>query len=222
MRPKKAFRIASLALTGGFRDLRLARDAIEAGALQRTWELAALTGIVRRLRPSTIIEIGTYRGGTLRCWARVAADNAHFICIDALALPGAIGATDRDRSDLRALLGPGHRLTFLPMDSGAAATAEAVESALAGTLVDFLYVDGDHAAGAVRRDFELYAPRVRPGGVIAIHDIHPNPDMPSTQVHGFWRELKAKYPWREFIDQDFTGGVGTGIGVLLPRHRISG
>lgn len=216
MRLKKVLRFARLAAMGGLVDVARARGAIRAGALQRTWELASLAHVVRRLRPSTVLEIGTYRGGTLRCWAQAGAADAHFICIDALTAPGAIGGTAAGGADLQALLRPGQRLTFLAMDSGALATRDAVDRALAGRAVDFLYIDGDHADATARRDFQLYAPLVRPGGVIALHDIHPNPAMPLNQVHGLWRELKTRYTWEEFIDQDFAGGVGTGIGILHP------
>ena len=34
--------------------------------------------------------------------------------------------------------------------------------------IDFLFLDGDHSYEGVRRDFENYAPLVRPGGIVAL------------------------------------------------------
>jgi hypothetical protein len=36
--------------------------------------------------------------------------------------------------------------------------------------LDFLFIDGDHAAEACRADWELFSPRVAPGGVVVLHD----------------------------------------------------
>jgi predicted O-methyltransferase YrrM len=36
--------------------------------------------------------------------------------------------------------------------------------------VDFLFIDGDHTYDAVRRDWQDWAPHVRRGGIVAMHD----------------------------------------------------
>ena len=36
--------------------------------------------------------------------------------------------------------------------------------------IDFLFIDGDHSLAAVRQDWELWAPMVRSGGHVALHD----------------------------------------------------
>jgi hypothetical protein len=60
----------------------------------------------------------------------------------------------------------------------------------------------------VKRDFEMYSPLVRKGGVIAFHDIaahHPGSDR---RVNEFWEEIKHSYKHREIIDnptQDWAG-----------------
>jgi hypothetical protein len=59
----------------------------------------------------------------------------------------------------------------------------------------------------------MYSPLVRPGGLIAFHDINESAYVPGNQVHRFWRELKTRYATREYIDQNWPGG-GMGIGVL--------
>jgi predicted O-methyltransferase YrrM len=55
------------------------------------------------------------------------------------------------------------------------ATREAVMKKLNGRAVDLLFIDGDHRYSRVKKDFEMYAPLVRTGGVVLLHDIllHP-------------------------------------------------
>jgi predicted O-methyltransferase YrrM len=220
MTGRKILRLAMAALRHGGADLRLARRAIhQRGAMQRTWELASLIAIVREIRPRTVLEIGTFRGGTLACWAETAAADAHLICIDRLEATFGIVQAGAHTAHLRQLIRPGQRLTFLPLDSQDDTTAQAVTEALQGAMVDFLWIDGDHRDAAVRRDFALYSPLVGPGGTIAFHDIHPDPAFPDNQSHHLWRELKQGRPVREFIDQDHAGGTGMGIGVLRVAGR---
>ncbi len=212
---RKLLRLARAAVRHGGGDIRLARRSIHShGAMQRLWELASLVSVVRRLQPRTVVEIGTYRGGTLACWTALAAADAHLICIDRLDPEFGVTGAAAQAAHLRRLLRPGQRLTFLPLDSQAASTALAVRSALGDAAVDFLWIDGDHHDAAVRRDFSLYAPLVRAAGLIAFHDIHPDPAFPGNQSHLLWRELRRDRPVREFIDQDHAGGGGMGIGVV--------
>lgn len=215
-RARRLLRLGTAIARYGWPTFRLARRAItEHGALQRTWELMSLVGEVRRLSPRTVVEIGTHRGGTLYCWAAAAHPRAQLVSIDIPNPAEGIGATEEDYARLRPFLAPGQTLTCLRSDSHAAETREALLRALEGRPVDFLWIDGDHSYAGVRRDFELYAPLVRPGGLIAFHDIHPNPDFPGNQVHPFWDEVRHRYAHRELVDQDHPGGVGMGIGILL-------
>jgi predicted O-methyltransferase YrrM len=215
-RLRKLVRLAAATLRYGPSTLRLARRAIhEHGALQRTWELMSLVGVVRRLAPRTVVEIGTHRGGTLYCWAAAAHPQAQLVSIDIPNAAEGMGATEEDYARLRPLLAPGQTLTCLRSDSHAAETRDALVRALDGRGVDFLWIDGDHSYDGVRRDFELYAPLVRPGGVIALHDILPDPALPGNQVGPFWEELRRRYPHREVVDQDHPGGAGMGIGILF-------
>jgi len=41
--------------------------------------------------------------------------------------------------------------------------------------IDFLFIDADHALDAVRQDWQLWAPRVRVGGCVALHDARTDP-----------------------------------------------
>jgi len=54
------------------------------------------------------------------------------------------------------------------------------------TLIDLLFIDGDHHYEAVRRDFEDWYPFVRPGGLIVLHDSRRLPGTPKDQYAQGW------------------------------------
>jgi hypothetical protein len=66
----------------------------------------------------------------------------------------------------------------------------------------------------VRRDFELYSPLVKKGGMIAIHDIAPGPELAVGGVPLFWRELKEAHHSSIELVEDWQQG-GFGIGVIF-------
>ncbi|MDD4889056.1 MAG: class I SAM-dependent methyltransferase [Phycisphaerae bacterium] len=60
-------------------------------------------------------------------------------------------------------------------------SAEAAERYADGSL-DFVFIDGDHSAPIVARDLAAYWPKVKPGGVMAGHDIGENDVEASLRV----------------------------------------
>jgi len=44
------------------------------------------------------------------------------------------------------------------------------------TPLALLFIDGGHGAEPAHRDYELWTPHVAPGGLLAIHDVFPDPD----------------------------------------------
>ena len=86
---------------------------------------------------------------------------------------------------------------------------ETVQEKLNGTLVDFMFIDGDHTYDGVKKDFEMYKHLVKPGGWVAFHDIkdtefHRNANC---RVDQLWSELQGVK--HKFIDRtsDY-GGIG--------------
>ena len=78
----------------------------------------------------------------------------------------------------------------------------------------FLFIDGDHTYEGVKKDFEMYAPLCRKGGIIAFHDIVPGPLENVGGVPEFWNEIKGKYKHKELVrnsQQGQQGGYGIGI-----------
>jgi len=85
---------------------------------------------------------------------------------------------------------------------------------------DFVFVDGGHDYETVQNDYEKYWPLVRPGGVMAFHDIaYPDVNRPhQIDVGRWWRDLKLNghspmASVRELLDHD--GQDDWGIGLLV-------
>ena len=192
-----------------------ARKAPKRSAAQKKTELRPLISLLLRRRPKVVLEIGTYRGGTLWLWCRVAARDALIISID---LPGGSfgGGYDEAQEDhFRSFTKPRQKLLLLREDSHDPTTVEKVQAALAGRPIDFLFIDGDHTYDGVRRDFEMYSPLVRAGGVVAFHDIVTLDQ--GAEVSVFWNELKQRgYEVREFVDSAWGPDYGIGVVFAVP------
>lgn len=161
--------------------------------------------------PRVVLEIGTDRGGTLFLWTRVASADARLIAVDVQKMVGRLGRWSpfalvrngfaRERQVIELIDGA---------ESHAPETLGRVRAALRDRPIDFLFIDGDHAYEAVRRDFELYEPLVRPGGAIAFHDVSPRTTPDTVGTAAFWAELKAAHDTRELVAG---GAPGYGIGI---------
>lgn len=178
--------------------------------LQSRLELEALLGEVRRLNPSTVVEIGTASGGTLFMLTRAAADDATLASID---LPGGAfgGGYPLWRAPLyRSFAKSGQRVHLLRRDSHDPSTLEALKGVLGGRSVDFLFIDGDHTYEGVKRDFETYRSLVRPGGMIGFHDIVPHSAESGCEVNRFWKEIRGSFDSMEFVEnwRSQFGGIG--------------
>jgi hypothetical protein len=74
--------------------------------------------------------------------------------------------------------------------------------------LDFLFIDGNHMYEYVKKDFEMYSPLVKKGGIIALHDIAENEEG---GVFNYWNELKKNYKHHEILHSD---KKEKGIGIL--------
>jgi len=214
--------VVDLAFGFRFRDpiasLVLGRDVyIDIRPAQVYEEILGLAEIVANLKPRRVLEIGTAGGGTLFIWCRLASDDATVISVD---LPGGPfgGGYPMWRAVLyRYFRKPQQKLHLIRGDSHDPRTLEKVEKILEGEELDFLFIDADHTYEGVRRDFEMYSPLVRRGGVVAFHDIvpHDRAHDPYGQVGvpKFWNEIKSRYRHLEIV-KDWSQGWA-GIGVLF-------
>jgi predicted O-methyltransferase YrrM len=180
---------------------------------QNSVEIEKLYNTVCDLKPETVLEIGTARGGTLYLWAQAATDNAIIVSVD---LPGGEfgGAYPEARIPFyQSFPKDNQKLHLIRNNSHLTETLGMVENCFSGQKIDFAFIDGDHTYEGVKSDFSLYSPLLKKGGIIALHDILPRKDLPDIQVCRFWDEIKDRYDSEEFIGTEDSGRI-IGIGLV--------
>jgi hypothetical protein len=75
-----------------------------------------------------------------------------------------------------------------------------------GESVDLLHIDGHHSYESARHDFDAWLPKVRPGGIVMLHDTSVR--SPGFGVWRLWEEL------RRLFTETFTFSQSAGLGVL--------
>ena len=186
--------------------------------LQSRWEFRQLLEEVERIRPEAMLEIGTARGGSLLAFTRLCAPDAHVVSVDLPQGPFGGGYPLWKVPLYRAFARPEQRLDLVRGDSHSASTFAHVQSLLGGRKLDFLFIDGDHRYEGVRSDFETYKSLMRPGGIIAFHDVAaPLPDRPLASgnhpgdVPRFWADLTTEHPGQTIVDPAGHGCFGIGL-----------
>ena len=180
-------------------------------------EIHQLAKIVAELDCKRMLEIGTAQGGTLYLFSRVVNPDAVLISVD---LPGGAfggGYPAWKVPFYRSFASRNQKIHLLREDSHDSKTLEKVKGLVDGKPLDFLFIDADHTYEGVKKDFEMYAPLVRPGGLVAFHDIAPHPAELKVEVPQFCKEIKSHYGHQEIVkswDQD-----GYGIGILRMEEK---
>jgi predicted O-methyltransferase YrrM len=199
---------------------RFSVGAVTIAPAQVRSEIRALLELLEAKTPRNVLEIGTARGGTLFLLSRVAAIDASLASVD---LPGGEFGGGYDRiwvPLLKAMPSERQTLKLIRGDSHDLRTYDETRRWFGGEPLDCLLIDGDHRFEGVRRDFLMYGPLVRPGGVIAIHDIVPGREDRVGGVPKFWDLVKRVYETRELVDDWAQGGFGIGV-VQLPAQRVN-
>lgn len=175
---------------------------------QIPWEILQLAKTVEAVKPKTILEIGTAWGGTLLIWSHLASER--IVTCD-------LNDMHRQQPVFRKLVPPASKceIAMLTGNSHEASFKAKVARQLGGKPVDFLFIDGDHTETGVEADFNDYVEFVRPGGIVAFHDIVEAQPRPTNQVYHFWRRLKQHYHHEEFVADPQQRGFGIGV-IHLP------
>lgn len=176
----------------GWKNVWLAYQAIKnKKSHQLLHELAEFFCVVSKLNPMCILEIGVAQGGTYQAWRSIVPKARCIMGIDPLSssYPNVIQGYSQDR-----------------------ATFNRVKAKLPQPL-DLLFIDGDHRYQQVKADLEMYGEFVRPGGIVALHDIVPAPPNShafSGDVHKVWKKVKANQATHEIIADPNQEGYGIG------------
>ena len=136
-----------------------------------------LTANARRF--DGVVEVGSWNGRTTKAlaascpgvvyavdtWAGTPDDPEQHAAL----YPDAADSWGRFEANLRAEIRAGRVVPVRRPSLDAAAAFAA-----AGFRFGMVFIDADHRYEAVRDDIEAWLPLVRPGGIIAGHDYHPN------------------------------------------------
>lgn len=143
------------------------------------------------------VEIGSWQGKSSICLARglLGKNRPRLCCIDPFDASGD-GESTAAYGERAGRLEQGLRAAFED-NVRAVGVQEVVEvhqgyshdqaRRWRGT-IDLLFLDGDHSYAAVKQDFEDWAPKIRPGGFLAMHDVvHEQHEGPRRVVEEFVR-----------------------------------
>lgn len=125
----------------------------------------ALARMVRDMGLNEGVEIGTHRGFSAAMWCRTNKD-LHLTCIDpyksyqARPMQSKLDKTYKEAS---------MRLRRCNATILRTSSLEAVDRFEDGSL-GFVFIDGDHRFDAVVQDLVRWAPKVREGGLVMLHD----------------------------------------------------
>ena len=172
-------------------------------------ELYDLAVMVKDLAPKRVLEIGVCEGGWLWCMSPFFAPGATIIGIDSLENP--VIRIENLRSVI-ARLGATHPTMLIEDISQSEESLNRVKDVLGGHPLDLLHIDGGHEEERARSDWERYSPLVRPGGIVAMHDIR-GVGYKEQEVDVLWAEIEAD---KSLITRVFSHRENQmGIGVVI-------
>lgn len=215
-------------------DIKPGYSPYQIEGMQLRDEIKALTYLVEKEQPQSVLEIGTAKGGTFYIWSRYLNSVDKLISLD---LPNGRfgGGYDEQKTNIFREFVPSKEMHFVRNDSHQDDTYEAVAK-LVDDGIDFLFIDGDHTYEGVKQDFEMYSELVAEDGVIALHDIITHPDEEAVvqrrrqkidgleerhlwwwegyqdcNVDQFWGELIDDYETEEIISHPKQTWAGIGL-----------
>jgi len=174
-------------------------------------EFMELLKVVEDKRPKYVLEVGTADGGAFFCFSRLSSEDAVLMSVDLPKGKFGGGYGEWRVPFLKAFKKGTQKLFLFREDSHKDSTLILVKEALNGHELDFLFIDGDHTYDGVKKDFEMYGPLVKKGGVIGFHDIVNGPEEYVGGVPRFWKEVKSGNEYKEFIEDWDQGSCGIGI-----------
>jgi predicted O-methyltransferase YrrM len=188
--------------------------------VQNESEIVGLLAMASKLPLECALEIGTGSGGTFYLLCKVAKPNATLLTIDILRDP-------KRTLLLKLCSNKQQEIHIIDGSSRDDKTVKEVVRALGSRRLDLLFIDGDHSFAGVSGDFKLYSRFVRPGGIVALHDIvadHRTQRGVQTpgytgDVPAFWKVIKTRWKSQELVESYHQDGKGIGIIYWDPQEE---
>jgi len=161
--------------------------------------------LIAALRPEVIVELGVFYGDSYFGFCQTVAEtNLPCTCYGVDTWRGDTPASFYESSVYDAV--SRHNDRYYRAFSYLMRTSfdEAIKQ-FSDQSISLLHMDGSHSFESAEHDFEHWLPKVRPGGVVLLHDIAVRSG--DYGVWRLWEELQKKFPSFEFRNND-------GLGVL--------
>lgn len=172
--------------------------------------------LIATLRPGLFVELGTDRGESYFAFCQAAAEQhtgTRCFAVDTWRGDPHVGGYDETTFMEVSAHNAEHYSSFSTL---LRCTFDEALERFAPESIDLLHLDGFHSEEAVRHDVSVWLPKIRPGGLLLLHDI-------AVRTRGFgvwkiWEELTAR--GRSYA---FTAGPGLGVwqkprAESLPLH----
>ena len=156
------------------------------------------------LRPRVLVELGTDRGESYFCFCQsVLENNTGTRCFAVDNWRGDLHVGGYDEATYRQVVGHNEK-HYREFSTLVRSDFDQALRRFEDNSIDLLHLDGLHTETAVRQDLERWLPKLRPGGILLIHDV-------TVRNRGFgvwrvWEELCAR-------GRSFTFEVGPGLGL---------
>jgi len=171
--------------------------------------------LVATLKPRHLVELGVDRGESYFAFCQSATENKTGTrCFGIDTWRGDQHAGGYDETTF-AQVSPYNRANYQAFSTLIRANFDDAVQRFVDGSIDLLHIDGLHTEEAVRHDFDTWLPKVRPGGIILLHDV----DVRSRSFGAWkvWAELQQTRRCWTFHD-----GPGLGVWQKPPAQKLPG
>lgn len=180
-----------------------------------TDHLAFAYDLVAEMKPRLLVELGVDRGESYFAFCQAAAENQTGTrCFGVDTWRGDQHAGGYDETTF-AQVSAHNRENYETFSTLVRSSFDEARERFAAESIDVLHLDGLHTEAAVRHDVEAWLPKIRPGGILLLHDV-------GVQAKGFgvwkvWAELRER--GRSWTLRD---GPGLGVWQKPPALELPG
>jgi hypothetical protein len=171
--------------------------------------------LVATLKPRVLVELGVDRGESYFAFCQSAQENSTgTLCFGVDTWRGDEHAGGYDETTFAQVSGH-NRANYETFSTLVRASFDTACQGFEPESIDLLHIDGLHTESAVRHDVDSWLAKVRPGGVILLHDV----DVHSRDfgVWKVWTELQERGRSWTFHD-----GPGLGVWQKPPAAQLPG
>jgi hypothetical protein len=171
--------------------------------------------LVAALKPRVLVELGVDRGESYFAFCQSVAENKTGTrCLGVDTWRGDQHAGGYDETTF-AQVSAHNRAHYEAFSTLVRASFDDALKRFEADSIDLLHLDGLHTENAVRHDVDSWIPKVRPGGIVLLHDV----DVRSRDfgVWKVWAELQERGRSWTFHD-----GPGLGVWQKPPGQKLPG